>query len=112
MQLTLSQLFGEGATQTTDSLIIQKSYLKLLTPTPNNHAEQLLAAIVLTTHSNFAGVLEDEFNRTVTNDVGESIEFENSFLYDQLALTQWKTFVVNSKIKHTFLINQLQVYAN
>ena len=111
MELTLPQLFGESATQTVDSLIIKKSDFRGLTVT-NNRADQLLAAIILTASRQFFGLLEDEFSRAITDNLGVSIEFDNALLYDQLALAQWKTLVVNNKIQHTFLINQLQVYAD
>jgi hypothetical protein len=110
MQLTLAQLFGQGASQTTSSLIIQKSQLSGLTPSPNNRAEQLLAAIVLTASRNFFGVLEDETYNPITNESGLTIDFDNSDLYDELSIEQWKTLIVEEKIKYTFLINQFQLY--
>lgn len=109
MQLTLTQLFGEGASQTTTNLIIQKSRLSGLTPLLNNHSEQLLAAIILTASRSFIGVLEDDSGRLVTDNFGNSVDFDNSFLYD-LVVEQWKTLISSNKIHHTFLINQFQIY--
>lgn len=102
MQLTLAQLFGEGATETTASLIVQKSSLIGLTPLTSNRAEQLLAAIALTASRNFIGVLEDDSYNLIVDESGLSIDFDNSELYDDLVMERWKTLVVEEKIKHTF----------
>jgi hypothetical protein len=110
MQFTLGQLFGEGASQTNTNLIIQKSALYGLTPSLNNRAEQLLAALILTASRNFFGVLEDENSNPITNEIGLSIDFDNSDLYGGLVIEQWKTLIVEEKVKHTFLINQFQLY--
>lgn len=112
MQLALAQLFGEGASQTSASLIIQKSSLRGLTPSLNNRAEQLLAAIVFAGLRNFSGTLEDSTSTQITDSLGNSITFDNSTLYDELVIEQWKTLVVKNKIQHTFLINQFEVYAD
>ncbi|GAX43439.1 hypothetical protein NIES4075_44520 [Tolypothrix sp. NIES-4075] len=40
MKLTLTQLFGEGATQTANILTIEKSALRGLTSSSNNNSEQ------------------------------------------------------------------------
>jgi hypothetical protein len=110
MELNLTQLFGEGATQTATNLLIQKSSLRGLTPLSNNHSEQMLAAIILTASHNFIGVLEDDLERLVTDNFGNSIDFDNSILYEDFSIEEWKRVIIQSKIKHTFLVHQSQPY--
>lgn len=106
MQLTLAQLFGEGASQTSTSLIIQKSALRGLTPSTNNSAQSLIAAITYTAVNKFEGNLTGNGNTITGNSV--IVTYNNSELY-QISLEFWKKLFVNSKVKTTFLFTE---YAN
>ncbi|MBW4479686.1 MAG: hypothetical protein KME54_23275 [Tolypothrix brevis GSE-NOS-MK-07-07A] len=112
MELTLTQLFGEGASQTTTSLIIKKSALLNLTISSNNRAEQLLAAIIFYGSQQFMGTVTSELGMPITSTTGEILTYDNTEYYDLLNIQQWKTLVTDDKIKHTFIINQFQVYAD
>lgn len=111
MNLTLQQLFGVNATQNSQSLVIAKADLPLLTPSSVNSAESLLAAILITALSTFEGVLTDENNNPVSDVTGEMINYDNKMLYI-LTLELWGVSILNQKIIHEFVVNQYQEYAN
>lgn len=98
MQLTLAQLFGEGASQTSANLTIKKSALRGLTSSQNNRAEQLLAAILLRSVENFQGTVTSETGEPLTSETGESVTYNNSNLYESLTLEQWRTVLTGSHI--------------
>jgi hypothetical protein len=108
MELSLSQLFGEGASQTETHLIINKSALRGLTTSSNNRAEQLLAAIVFTAEKNFKGKVSSESGIDVASEQGKVLTYDNSPFYDYLLIEQWGTVLDKGSIIFTFLISSFK----
>ncbi|MBD2609448.1 hypothetical protein H6G81_34405 [Scytonema hofmannii FACHB-248] len=90
--LSITQIFGAGAFQNENNLVIQKSSLLKLTPKLNNTAESLLIAILITASRNFQGTVTDELNRTITNQSNQSIFFDNSEAFELIKMIEWKPF--------------------
>lgn len=86
MNLTLAQIFGEGASQTSTTVTIQKSALQGLVPSANNHAKAILAAIIKTAAQQFEGWLTDESGNVVLSPDNFSIDYDNSALYDVIGV--------------------------
>ena len=111
MNLTIEQLFGVGVTQTSDSLIIQKSALLGLDSSSFNTAESLLAAMIFTASQVFQGVVTCPDGSTLTDPQGNAITFDNSNLYELLNMFQWDRAYIDSKIRDTFVIQTFELYA-
>ena len=115
LSLTPVQLFGANFSQTANTLTISKSDLVNvgLTPSINNRAEQLLAAIVLKALSQMSDVLTTEANITLNNESNLLLTFDNSSLFIQLSLMEWEIrFVVRQQAtyrKNTIVIKQYEV---
>jgi hypothetical protein len=110
MQLTIKQLFGEGATQTIDVLIIKKADLRGLTIENNNRSEQLLAAIVNSAIRPFEGYLEDENSFAITSETGEPIDYKNA--YDFIDIFWWAPYPEKGKIISSAILQVLELYAD
>lgn len=108
-----ASLFGEGFYQDSQGIVIQKSSLPGLNPSPQNRAESLMAALMLQAVSVFFGVLQGQNGEVLTNENNEPLEFDNSPLYESLTVSLWKAFPHTKygvpTFTHTFLI---QVYAS
>lgn len=104
--LSLSNIFGAGAFQDADILVIQKASLSKLTATDNNTTESLLAAILITASSNFKGVITDENNQAITTETGEVIAFDNSEAFELIKIIEWQAFGFNRK-GQPFINNQI-----
>lgn len=113
IDLTLKQTFGKNATQTANSITIQKADLPGLTASTENRAEQLLAALLLQVHQHFEGVLMDELGRTITDEQDRPITYNNCLLYEKTNLTYWKrqfmsvrgiSFVLDTFLHDTFTL--------
>ncbi|MBN3959259.1 hypothetical protein [Nostoc sp. NMS8] len=113
--LTLQELFGDSAYQTATELVIKKSDLVAvgLTATGNNRAEQLVVAILLQVLSNFQGVLTDENGNQITDELNNSITYDNRNLWEFLEIFRWDDFLKerdHSVIKtSTFVIHSYDV---
>jgi hypothetical protein len=88
-EITLADLFGEGATQNSSTLTIKKSDLYGLSPRGDNSAESLLAAILLRASTLFSGYLSDENDNPIITENSELIGYENSSLYEFLNIFIW-----------------------
>jgi len=110
MQLTIKQLFGEGATQTTNYLIIKKADLRGLTRENNNRSEQLLAAIINTAIQPFEGYLASENGIKVTSENGEPIDYKNT--WDFIDIFWWAPYPEKGKIISSAIIQLLEIYAD
>jgi hypothetical protein len=110
MQLTIKQLFGEGATQTIDVLIIKKADLRGLTIFDNNRAEQLLAAIVNSAIQPFEGYLASENGLAITSETGEPIDYKNT--YDFIDIFWWAPYPEKGKIVSSAILQILELYAD
>ncbi|MEA5624111.1 hypothetical protein [Nostoc sp. UHCC 0251] len=93
--LTLTQLFGDSASQTATELVIQKADLAAvgLTPTANNRAEQLVVALLLQALRNFEGYLTDENGNIMTDENNAPIGYENRHLHELLEMFRWDAYV-------------------
>lgn len=109
MDLTLQELFGEDASQDEQFLKIDKSNLPLLTLAENNRAEQLLVALILKALHAFEGVLVDQNQELVIDEIGQPIGFDNSNFYN-LQVKFWRVQFQNSKIIHQFVVHDFQAY--
>lgn len=107
--LTLSQLFGEGATQTSSTLIISKADLIKLTASANNTAESLLVAILLTALANFQGLITDENGQLITDENGAAISFDNSESFELLKMIPWQPFL-SARNNQPYIFNQIIVF--
>ncbi|BBD66341.1 hypothetical protein NIES4072_63900 [Nostoc commune NIES-4072] len=108
--LTLQELFGVKAVQTSDKLIINKSDLSLvgLTPTTNNRAQQLLVAILLQALISFQGYLTEENGNIITDENGNPIGYDNSQLYELLEIIHWGVYIPDgytNRIRNQFIIH-------
>lgn len=92
--LSIVQLFGKGAFQNENNLVIQKSSLLKLTPNINNTAESLLIAILITALRNFQGNITDENNRVITGENNQFVSFDNSSAFELIKIIAWKPFLV------------------
>jgi hypothetical protein len=108
--LSLTQLFGEGTTQTENTLVISKHSLFGLTPSTNNTPESLLAAILLTALQNFQGVITDENNQPITDENNQPMTFDNSDAFELIKIIEWKPFQLfrsnQSYINHQIIVFQ------
>jgi hypothetical protein len=89
ISITLSDFFGEGATQDASTLTILKSDLYGLTPTSYNSAESLLAAILLRASTLFSSYLVDETGNPIITGNNDLIGYENTALYELLNIYVW-----------------------
>jgi len=105
VDLTLEQLFGQGAIQDASILIIQKSSLPGLTASSSNRAEQLLTALILQAYQHFEGTLTDEQGRIITDEQGRTITYDNRALYEKLNLWFWKRQFIDSFQINTFIVD-------
>jgi hypothetical protein len=116
MQLTLEQLFGVNAVQDSQLFSINKADLPLLTPSANNTAESLLAALLLKAFENFQGQLTDPNANKITDPQGNSITYDNSKLYDLLLIEPWDSFLKERNnslyVTDTLIIHQFSPYAD
>jgi hypothetical protein len=92
--LTLTQLFGDGAVQTADELIIKKSDLSAvgMTASVNNRPQQLAVAILLQALSTFQGYLIDENRNIITDELNNPIGYDNRQLYKLLEMFRWDAY--------------------
>ena len=93
--LTLTQLFGDSASQTATELVIKKADLVAigLTPQANNRAEQLMVAIVIKALSNFQGYLTDENGNVLADGNNALIGYDNRQLYELLEMFRWDAYI-------------------
>ncbi|MDQ3018247.1 MAG: hypothetical protein M3Q64_00015 [bacterium] len=113
--LTLQELFGVNAVQTTTELVIKKSDLVAigLTATASNRAEQLVVAVLLQALRNFQGYLTDENGNTITDENNTAIEYDNSQFYELLEVFRWLTYIPDGyidKIRNQFIIHSYVLY--
>ncbi|MEJ1932390.1 hypothetical protein WDZ92_19310 [Nostoc sp. NIES-2111] len=115
-QLTLQQLFGVDSIQDSQTLTIHKSDLPLLTPSVNNTAGSLLAAILLKAFENFQGSLTDPQGNKITDPQGNTIDYNNSILYLTLLMEPWKGYIEQRLgdyfVRDTLIIHQYLEYAD
>lgn len=104
--LSLVELFGEGAFQDANFLIIQKASLLNLTPLVKNTAESLLVGILVTALPNFKGVISDENNQLICDENGDSIIFNNSDSFELIKMIEWKAFQI-IRNNQKYLNNQI-----
>lgn len=106
--LSLAQLFGEGAIQDSNVLIIQKASLLRLTPLINNTAESILAAILITGLLNFKGVISNSNNQSINDENGQPLTFDNSEFFELIKMLEWKAFQLERN-NQKYLNNQIIV---
>lgn len=106
--LSLAQLFGKGAIQNSNVLIIQKASLLRLTPLINNTAESILTAILITGLLNFQGIITNENNQPLMDENNQTIKFDNSDAFELLKIIDWKPFPI-IRNEQKFLSNQIIV---
>ncbi|MBD2412214.1 hypothetical protein FACHB389_35900 [Nostoc calcicola FACHB-389] len=108
--LSLTQIFGEGAFQNENILVIQKASLLKLTPKVDNTAESLLAGILITALSNFKGIITDENNQSITDENNQLIAYENSEAFELIKIIGWQPFRFTRNnqrwIKHQIIIEK------
>lgn len=103
--LTLQQLFGENATQNEEWLIINKADLKMLAASENNRAEQLFVALILQVWGEFEGLITDEIGKTLVDETGEALGYDQSGLYEKLNVWFWKRQFTKERRLDTFVID-------
>lgn len=109
LELSLQELFGDGATQTSQLLVIKKSDLPGLTTSANNRAEQLLVALLLKVQEQFEGILVDEIGDIIVDETGDAVSYDNSELYT-LTVFYWRKIFVQ-KNNRLYLSNQFVVFS-
>jgi hypothetical protein len=106
MRLSLAQGFGDSSNQSADWLEISKSDLASvgLTPSTNNTAESLLAAMLLLMRRNFEGSVDSNLG-VLTSDKGVPITYDQSPLYELLGVRFWRSSFDKGKRINTFIVN-------
>lgn len=92
LSLTLAQLFGEGASQSSASLTIQKSALAEvgLSPSASNRAESLIVALALVALRNWEGQVTAPGGIAITAG-GKPLTYRQPRdLYEKIRLFQWE----------------------
>ncbi|MEH2322050.1 MAG: hypothetical protein V7K32_00305 [Nostoc sp.] len=106
--LSLTQLFGEGAYQDANILIIKKSSLLRLTASPDNTAESLLVAMLITALTNFSGIVTNETFQMIIDENNQPILFDNSEAFELIEIISWQPFQFTRNnqffIKHQIII--------
>ena len=98
LPISLTNLFGSGATQDATSLTIIKSDLVGLTPSLSNSAESLLAAILVKASLLFGAYLTDENGNPIITESKIMIGYKNNDLYEFLNVFIWDCkFVLKEK---------------
>lgn len=113
MQISLQQLFGAKATQSSDRLVIDKRDFIDLSLATINTSQSLLVAILLNAARTFEGTIEGELGQPITDERDRAITFNNSALYELLNIFYWKrqliTFQSQPKILDTFVIESNEI---
>lgn len=107
---TLEQLFGINAVQNSQALTIYKDDLPDLTPMINNHAEALLAGLLLQASGVFEGTIVDKDGTIVIDPSGEKLTYDFRTLYEKLNVWFWKKQIVNQKRLDSFIVNVFLAY--
>lgn len=94
-------LFGKGTEQTEQYLIINKAELSI-TPSNDNSAESLLAAMILKASSQYAGILTDENNNPITDHEGNQLTYDNRTLFDSTSLMYYGRYLPIGIIRDVF----------
>lgn len=108
--LSLAQLFGEGVFQNEENLIINKNSLKGLTPHHSNTANSLLAAIMVTSLSNFQGAIVDENNQAITDENNSPLTFDNSEIFELIKMISWKPYRITRK-GQPYILHQIILFS-
>lgn len=108
--LSIEQLFGKGAYQDENVLVINKASLLRLSPTITNSAESLLVGILITALENFQGIITDENNQSITDENNQPITYDNSESFELIKLIGWKPFffAINTQL---YIKNQIIVFS-
>jgi hypothetical protein len=106
-QITLADLFGEGVAQDINTLTILKSDLYGLTPTSDDSAESLLAAILLRASILFSAYFSDEDGNPIITENNELIGYENSSLYELINVFIWDGKYLTSDDKNLTEVNTI-----
>ncbi|YAG14530.1 hypothetical protein NSTC745_03875 [Nostoc sp. DSM 114161] len=106
--ISLTDLFGDGAVQTSTTLTIKKSDLITLTPFINNSAESLLVAILVRAATFFQAFLADENGNPIITEEGYPIGYDRTNLYELLNVFIWESKYtsrddINLSIKDTIV---------
>ncbi|MBH8575459.1 hypothetical protein I8752_21090 [Nostocaceae cyanobacterium CENA369] len=107
LPLTLTQIFGAGATQDSQYLVIPKSDLPGLTPSSNNTAESLVVALLLKALENFEGVLTDENGNTITDENNNPITYYQGDWVELMRVFQWNSSYIKERLGNYYLTNTL-----
>lgn len=99
--IEIEDLFGKGSEQTEEYLLINKASLDI-SPSINNTAESLLAAIILKASKQYIGVLVDENNNPVTDPDGNKITYDNRRLFENTRLTYYARYLPVGIIRDVF----------
>lgn len=102
---TLQQLFGSNASQTTSVITITKSDLPGLTFLANNTAESLLVALILNAWQEFEGIVVDELNNNLVDEVGNTVNYNQREFYEKLNVWFWKRQFIDGNIRDTFVVD-------
>ncbi|WP_017317107.1 hypothetical protein [Mastigocladopsis repens] len=103
MDLTLQNLFGEGASQDEQVLKISKADLQGLTASVNNRTEQLFVAILLKARLAFEGEFSTDNDESIVTENGEPLYFSNLEFYAFLRVFYWRKLLEPNKIINQFV---------
>lgn len=109
--LTLQQVFGSSATQSSTAITFLKSELQGLTPQSVNTADSILAGIINNVWQNFEGRLTDQNGLPVTDQNGLSATYDNHLYYDITRLQFAGYYFPRNLLNYCFLYSQIQSYA-
>lgn len=99
MDLTLNQIFGDGSSQSSQSIIIPKF--------GRTSPEAIFAGIIARAYANFQGNLTDESGNVIGDQQG-NVTYDNRALYPLIDIEQWRVVYAENRIKHTFIYSQYE----
>lgn len=99
--IEIKDLFGEGAKQTGQYLIINKSNLDII-PSATNTAESLFAAIIIKASKQYLGVLTDQNGIPVTDPKNNILTYDNRGLFDSTRLTYYARYLPVGLVRDVF----------
>ena len=104
-KLNFAQVFGSGATQTAEQLLIQKADLEKLTPANHNRPESLFVALLLKLQENYQGTLTTPSGEPVRDERNRTVNYDDTGLVKDLICQFWKREFTPRMVRDRFLID-------
>lgn len=100
MDWSLEDLFGVGAAQTASTLTISKAGLFGLSPSLDNAAESVVAALLNQLIDQCRGSLVDEIGDPLIDEIGEPVIYDHIDQASRLAGFHWRNQISQGFVVH------------